>query len=145
MEDRLKLFLSMEGISASQFAAKMNVQRSGLSHLLSGRNKPSYDFLARMLKEYPDLNAEWLLLGIGKPYKNGIEKQSEQVFEDMPDFEEEEDQEDYPSLFAHEEPVVDTESSNSSEQENIIVNQKIDSSKINKIIILYDNGTYEVR
>ncbi|MBP5210235.1 MAG: hypothetical protein J6Z27_00145, partial [Bacteroidales bacterium] len=110
----------------------------------------------RMLREYPDLNAEWLLLGVGKPYKNGIEKQEivplptqEPDFEDMPDFEDEPEQPSYPSLFSPEEPAaeapVETESNNIDKQEEIIVNQSTDKSKIDKIIILYDNGTYEVR
>ena len=70
MKDRLNLFLTMEGISASEFAKEMGIQRSGISHLLAGRNKPSYEFISTMLSHYPKLNAEWLLLGIGNPYKD---------------------------------------------------------------------------
>ena len=70
MEQRLQLFLQMEQLTQSQFADKMGIQRSGVTHLLSGRNKPSYEFITRMLQAYPSLNAEWLLLGKGKPYKD---------------------------------------------------------------------------
>ena len=70
MEQRLQLFLQMEQLSQSQFADKMGIQRSGVTHLLSGRNKPSFDFIARLLQTYPTLNAEWLILGKGKPYKD---------------------------------------------------------------------------
>ena len=70
MEERLKLFLAMEGLSPSQFADKLGVQRSGVSHLLSGRNKPSFEFISKMLVAYPKLNPDWLIMGTGKAYRD---------------------------------------------------------------------------
>jgi len=70
IESRLKQFIQMEGISPASFADSLGMQRSGLSHLINGRNKPSYDFISKMLATYPELNADWLILGKGKPYKN---------------------------------------------------------------------------
>lgn len=69
IESRLKQFLQMEGISPASFADTLGMQRSGISHLLNGRNNPSYDFITKMLQSYPELSAEWLLIGKGKPYK----------------------------------------------------------------------------
>ena len=69
MEERLKLFLAMEGLSPSQFADKLGVQRSGVSHLLSGRNKPSFEFISKMLAAYPKPNPDWLIMGTGKAYR----------------------------------------------------------------------------
>ena len=71
MHDRLKQFLTMEGLSPARFAEVMGIQRSGISHLLSGRNKPSFEFLEKMMTAYPDINPEWLILGKGRPYKSG--------------------------------------------------------------------------
>lgn len=70
MHDRLKQFLTMEGLSPARFAEVMGIQRSGISHLLSGRNKPSFEFLEKMMTAYPDVNPEWLILGKGRPYKS---------------------------------------------------------------------------
>lgn len=70
MEERLKLFLAMEGLSPSQFADKLGVQRSGVSHLLSGRNKPSFEFISKMLTAWPKLNPDWLIMGTGKAYRD---------------------------------------------------------------------------
>lgn len=69
-EDRLQQFLDMEELSQARFADTLGIQRGGLSHLLSGRNKPSYDFIVKLIASYPTLNSEWLLTGKGKPYKN---------------------------------------------------------------------------
>ena len=70
MHDRLKQFLTMENLSPARFAEELGIQRSGVSHLLSGRNKPSFEFLQKMMKVFPDVNYEWLILGKGRPYKN---------------------------------------------------------------------------
>jgi len=50
-------------LSASQFADTIGVQRSSLSHVLSGRNKPSLDFLSKIIKHFPKVNASWLITG----------------------------------------------------------------------------------
>ena len=70
MQDRLKQFLTMENISPARFAEELGIQRSGVTHLLAGRNKPSFEFLQKMLTAYPDLNAEWLIVGKGRPFKS---------------------------------------------------------------------------
>ena len=76
MEERLKLFLAMEGLSPSQFADKLGVQRSGVSHLLSGRNKPSFEFINKMLVAFPKINPDWLITGNGKAYRDFPTQQS---------------------------------------------------------------------
>ena len=98
MNERLKQFLTMENLTPGQFADIMGIQRSGISHLLSGRNKPSYDFIQKMMTCFPTLNIEWLILGKGKPYKDSSEmeasgsrmlkndiKTTDEVPEDLPE------------------------------------------------------------
>lgn len=72
MKDRLNKLMSHFGISPAQLADSIGVQRSSVSHILSGRNKPSYDFLIKILKKYNDISAEWLLLNEGNMLKKGI-------------------------------------------------------------------------
>ncbi len=62
--------MKSQNLTSSQFADKLGVQRSGLSHILSGRNKPSLDFVLKVLAGFPDLNPQWLLQGKGKMYVN---------------------------------------------------------------------------
>ena len=63
---RLKSIMEYYEISAALLAEKIDVQRSSISHLLSGRNKPSLDFVLKILKEFPDVELYWLLNGVGK-------------------------------------------------------------------------------
>jgi transcriptional regulator with XRE-family HTH domain len=53
-------------ISAAQLAEKIEVQRSSISHILSGRNKPSLEFVLKILKAFPEVELYWLLNGKGK-------------------------------------------------------------------------------
>jgi len=73
MNKRLQTILEIEHITASQLADTLGVQRGGVSHLLSGRNKPSYDFLERILRKYPNISAEWLITGRGKPIREDVQ------------------------------------------------------------------------
>ena len=69
MNRRLQQFLELENLSPARLADMLGVQRSGVSHILSGRNKPGFDFIQKLLTKFPSLSADWFLTGKGKPYK----------------------------------------------------------------------------
>jgi len=69
MKERILAFLQNENKSYAQFAEEIGVQPSGISHILSGRNNPSLDFIIKMLLKYPSLSADWILFGRGAMYK----------------------------------------------------------------------------
>ncbi|MEA3479309.1 MAG: helix-turn-helix transcriptional regulator [Bacteroidota bacterium] len=62
---RIELILKARNLSPSKFADEIGVQRSSISHIMSGRNKPSLDLIMKILSRYQDLNTEWLLSGVG--------------------------------------------------------------------------------
>ncbi|WP_299109699.1 helix-turn-helix transcriptional regulator [uncultured Winogradskyella sp.] len=62
---RLQKVIDFYNESASSFAEKIGVQRSSISHILSGRNKPSLDFVMKVLHTYPEVELYWLLNGKG--------------------------------------------------------------------------------
>ena len=62
---RLQKIIDFYDETASGFAEKIGVQRSSISHILSGRNKPSLDFVMKVLHAYPDVELYWLLNGKG--------------------------------------------------------------------------------
>ncbi|MHC1778731.1 MAG: helix-turn-helix domain-containing protein [Bacteroidales bacterium] len=69
MKNRLQRFLELEQLTPAKLADILGIQRSGLSHILSGRNKPGFDLIQKMLIKFPALNADWLITGRGKIYK----------------------------------------------------------------------------
>ncbi len=62
---RLETLLDYYGLTAAGFADKISVQRSSISHLLNGRNKPSLDFVMKVVRTFPEVNLYWLLNGKG--------------------------------------------------------------------------------
>lgn len=63
---RLQNVIDFYGESASSFAEKIGVQRSSISHILSGRNKPSLDFVLKVLSAFPEVELYWLMNGKGE-------------------------------------------------------------------------------
>jgi transcriptional regulator with XRE-family HTH domain len=84
MKERLIQLLDLEQLSPSKFADLIGVQRSSISHIISGRNKPSFDFLTKTLRAFPGLNASWLLLGEGTMYEQMGRKVSGNLFDASP-------------------------------------------------------------
>lgn len=63
--------MDYKGVSPSEFADRIGVQRSNVTHVLHGRNKPGFQFISKMLETYPDINAKWLLTGNGEMLESG--------------------------------------------------------------------------
>ena len=105
IKDRVQKILNSSGLSASEFSKKLNIQRSRLSHILSGRNKPTLEIIVRINKNFPNYTLDWLI--------NGLEPA-------LPD------------------PVTSTD-------KNILYKKISNDSKkkINKIILFYDDETFE--
>ncbi len=66
MINRIQMILKTKDLTPTRFADMIQVQRSGISHILSVRNKPSLDFVMKILSSYPEINPDWLLFGKGE-------------------------------------------------------------------------------
>ena len=75
MYERLKNWIESEGLKPSALADTIGVNRATVSHILSGRNKPSIDFLEKLLGAYPNINTNWLISGIGYMQNNIKQKE----------------------------------------------------------------------
>lgn len=71
MINRINLILQAKNITAKQFAEEIGIQPSGMSHIMSGRNNPSLEFVNKVIRRYPEIDANWLLLGKGEMYAAG--------------------------------------------------------------------------
>lgn len=85
---RLQKVIDYYGETASSFSDKIGVQRSSISHILSGRNKPSLDFVLKILSTYPEVELYWLLNGKGKfpsqPQKKSVEVKRKSTVSEQP-------------------------------------------------------------
>jgi transcriptional regulator with XRE-family HTH domain len=72
IRDRLQVTIKQYGLTATSFADKIGVQRSSISHILSGRNKPSIDFIVKLNDVFPDLDIAWLITGRSNDTNNTL-------------------------------------------------------------------------
>jgi transcriptional regulator with XRE-family HTH domain len=139
MKGRILEFLRSENKSSAQLADEIGVQPSGISHILSGRNNPSLDFVLKMLERYKYLSTDWLLFGKGEMYR---EKQYQSLFDE--------------TLTAERENKSDTDNSFNPDKSvdfqefspNIPVREAAGHPlpgkiKVVKIVWFYDNNSFE--
>ena len=153
--ERLKQVLSYYSLTSSTFADTIDVQRSSISHLMSGRNKPSLDFVMKVVSAYPEVDLYWLLNGEGSFPKIADEsKEIKKDIEEIPN-----SQKSNPSLFdeitsSDEIPQKELKSEKKptsprfpqNEQEvDLISNTRFSATgkKIAKVILLYTDGTFD--
>ncbi len=148
---RLETIFEYYGLSASGFADKIGVQRSSLSHLLSGRNKPSLDFIMKIAEVFPEVDLYWILNGKGNfPKSDSIEKEilisdlTPSLFSENKA--EEVKSENQPDLFSTE-PTVEKNRVNETSEENFSNTRNFETLKkdsdIDRIVVFYKNGTFK--
>lgn len=144
MNTRLKQFLAAENITQAQFADSINVVRASVSHVLSGRNNPSFDFIKAMMLRYPNLNIDWLMFGKGRMYKDQTTSPEPDILEDLlfPEIEVE-DPPRMQSAVQMEEAKATIESSSDINSSNKPIETIVNQRKVSKIIILFDDGTFQ--
>lgn len=76
MREKLLDLMKCEGLRPTQFAEMLEVNPAGISHILAGRNKPGFDLLQKILRRFPQVNPDWLLLDSDKMYRNQIDTNS---------------------------------------------------------------------
>ena len=145
---RLEYILDYYSLNASSFADKIGVQRSSLSHLLSGRNKPSLDFILKIMDTFPEVDLYWILNGKGTFPKSEIENEVIRVAP-TPTFTEpvvETKIEKQADLFSEKNANIKNQLEenlpNLFSNEKIVTTNKIEN-EIERIVVFYTNGTFK--
>ena len=76
MREKLLDLMKNEGLKPSQLAELLEINPAGISHILAGRNKPGFDLLQKILRRFPRINPDWLLLDSDKMYRDSEPEQS---------------------------------------------------------------------
>lgn len=164
LNERITKVIEYSALSLSEFADEIEVQRSNISHITSGRNKPSLDFLIKIKDRFPELQWDWLIKGDGEMLKN-IEPEpipQKQKPTSLPDLfslidddnfgiTESEDKvmkENWRESVISEPTSKKVETADSQRlevQENPLPTQSSEnqSNKIKRIVLFYENGKFE--
>ena len=134
MKNRIKQIIELEKITASRLAEILKVQRSNISHILSGRNNPSLEFIQKILTYFPKINSDWLIMGTGNMYNSEV-KGSKQLSMD--------------TLYEREKvspqrtEVVKKEERSKKPLSSPAVELK-KTKQVDRIIIFYNDNTFEI-
>ena len=120
---RLQKILDFYGVTATSFSEKIAFNRSTISHLLSGRNKPSLEFVMKVLQTYPEVDLYWLLYGKGS-FPTTVNKVNTQI-----------------KATSKQNTVPGVEDENSVFENMALKNQN--TSAIERIILCYKDGTFK--
>lgn len=77
MREKLLDLMKSEGLKSSQLAELLEINPAGISHILAGRNKPGFDLLQKILRRFPRINPDWLLLDSDRMYRDDRESPAE--------------------------------------------------------------------
>ncbi|MDA9246992.1 helix-turn-helix domain-containing protein [Flavobacteriaceae bacterium] len=120
---RLQKILDFYGVTATSFSEKIAFNRSTISHLLSGRNKPSLEFVMKVLQTYPEVDLYWLLYGKGS-FPTPLNKVNTQI-----------------KATSKQNTLPGVEAENSVFENMALKNQN--TSAIERIILCYKDGTFK--
>ena len=140
MKEKLEILCTKYNLTASSLAKVLGVEASAISHIRSGRNKPSYDFVVKILRAFPDINPDWLLLDGEDLLRSGASTTptSAHLFSDFD--------------VAAETPRCDEEknietSASFVDQKNVATDKKISlnigGKHPKRVIVLYTDGSFE--
>jgi len=139
MKDRIIQLLNSEGLSASKFADIIGVQRSSMSHILSGRNNPSLDFIQKIMRSFPHISGDWLISGSGEMSKK---QDSASLFQEV--IKEEE-----PAPYQNSQPPkLKKETPEPSENKpdqmpDLDMSAFLSGKKIEKVVVFYSDKTFK--
>lgn len=140
MKINLQELMDRLNVNAAQFAETVGVQRSSISHFLSGRNNPSLDVLRKILMAYPQINAQWLVSGEGNMMRSddstsNIDNQDSSVVEN-----------DLFSSVKDEDPVPYGDAKVLEKEEDAKAERETENetkSSVERVLIFYRNGTFK--
>ena len=135
MKERLLRLLRERNLTNARFAEIMETQPSNVSHILSGRNNPGYDFIVKLIEKFPDINPSWLLTGRGGMYSGSVSDAGNVNIREPELFREPKAVETEPLKSAHVPPIL---TQMSPQPDNLTDRNK----KIEKVLVIYDDKTF---
>ncbi len=153
-KDRLLAVIQSENLTSKQFADEVGILPGTVSNIVSGRNKPSLDVMQKILKQYPQISSDWLILGEGQMYRQKSDSQPT-LFDGIQPSEIdatskiELKESISPSTNTLNNPQITVQTINETNGQNRnqisknLTPQQIIQKNIQKIVIFYDDGTFD--
>lgn len=132
MEAKLRILMQNENLTASRLAEILEIQPAAVSHILKGRNKPSFELVCKLVNRFPKINPYWLLGNSEQIYNEGAAANQAQPSGTLFDM-----------LGAQNSTEVTSDKSNIAEKTQNLPISTSGRSDIEKIIVVYSDQTFE--
>lgn len=158
MKERISQIIEYSNLSLSEFADEIDVLRSSISHITSGRNKPSLDFLIKVKNRFPELEWDWLIYGEGEMTK----KEKESSTTPPPDLFTLIDDDNFGKEITDESPtnentrefpihikdtkilkINDSQRLENKQEETIVKTTENQVDKVKRVVLFYESGKFE--
>ncbi|UOE39265.1 helix-turn-helix domain-containing protein [Chryseobacterium oryzae] len=168
LNERISKIIEYSGYTPSEFADEIDVQRSSISHVTSGRNKPSLEFIIKIKSRFPEILWDWLVNGEGEMLKSELKEEQndetektkptslpdlftliseDEILEnvDLPKTEENITQSESPISYQskEEQKILNSQPLENSTKKVITENTDNQTNKIKRIVLFYENGKFE--
>ena len=141
MREKLLNLMKSEQLTASKLAELLDIQPSGISHILSGRNKPSFDLVQKILRRFPRVNPDWLLLDKDEMYRT-IDIEPQPATSQSISTEELDDTMQQSTVSGMTTPATNSTSASTPAQQ-IAAAYAPKNGNVKRVIILFDDHTFE--
>jgi transcriptional regulator with XRE-family HTH domain len=141
MREKLLNLMKSEQLTASKLAELLDIQPSGISHILSGRNKPSFDLVQKILRRFPRVNPDWLLLDKDEMYRT-IDIEPQPATSQSISTEELDDTIQQSQASGMTESATNSSSASTPAQQ-IAAAYAPKSGNVKRVIVLFDDHTFE--
>ena len=141
MREKLLNLMKSEQLTASKLAELLDIQPSGISHILSGRNKPSFDLVQKILRRFPRVNPDWLLLDKDEMYRT-IDIEPQPATSQSISTEELDETMQQSPVSGMTAPATNSSSASTPAQQ-IAAAYAPKSGNVKRVIILFDDHTFE--
>lgn len=136
MKSKLEFLMHSEKLNATTLAKMLDIQPSGISHILSGRNKPSFDLVVKIMRAFPHLNPDWLMLDSDKIYRDDAAYDPQSADEAAP-------LQVSPHVESKNIEISTSEKQEKNVERSIFSFSENSSKQIQRVIILYSDGSFE--
>lgn len=139
MRDRILKIMEREGLTPSKFAESIGIQRSAMSHIISGRNNPSLDVLLKILERFTYVDSDWLLFGKGEMIREHVLTESNlftNMLENRPNVQ----------VVAENRKEIGVETPVNIQKQPVVeqvICQEKPSKNVSKIMIFYSDNTFD--
>lgn len=134
IKDRIAHIIRAKNLTAAEFAVRLGIQPSNVSHLLAGRNNPSLDFVKKLKETFPEYNLDWIIFGNGpmtlsEPFADSRRSQDEPM-EEMP-------------MQGRIEGLI-PEPDQSKSMERLPLPTELYDGNVKRLIVVYEDDTFEI-